>query len=526
MADSASAASDPHAVTVEAWVKAAKEYIVPPLDFARHKGQNGRVCVVGGALEFTGAPYFSAMAALQLGMDLAYVITTPEAATPIKTYSPELIVYPIMPGEPRPGVSLEEVLSRLEAKASAILKKCDVVVMGPGMGAPTPAAPRGDVGKTPGAADASRGDPEGAASGCPILRAALTILNLAMKENKFLVIDADMIRVLCAPSHAPSLQRLKTYRQCLLTPNKREFDLLQAAFEALPEARDAPPCPTSLLAALAEAVQREQTSPGRSASASGDAAAPWRPPEVMPSRLFPAALLPFARGLARIPVALQGPSLLVKAPADVLVAYADSAAVAAVAACGISGALRGSPKRSGGQGDILSGVLAAFVAWWLSSRASRVKARASCDAPGGGARQGDAEASAESVFGPVVGVEDETAAGMLCAAFNASLVVRRAAARAFNAHGRSMLAQHLLADLGAVVRQTYDQSVFSACLEHLSSDPILGDAAAKRGERSARLRLFKSLGGAEAPLKDTEPGLQSPSRLYPPACSDFCARKH
>lgn len=60
-----------------------------------HKGQNGRVTIIGGSEAYTGAPYFSAMASLRMGVDLVQVICKPKASTPIKCYSPELIVRPL-----------------------------------------------------------------------------------------------------------------------------------------------------------------------------------------------------------------------------------------------------------------------------------------------------------------------------------------------------------------------------------------------------------------------------------------------
>ena len=40
-----------------------------------HKGQSGRVAVLGGSPDYTGAPYFSAISALKVGADLSYVFT-------------------------------------------------------------------------------------------------------------------------------------------------------------------------------------------------------------------------------------------------------------------------------------------------------------------------------------------------------------------------------------------------------------------------------------------------------------------
>ena len=93
-----------------------------------HKGERGRIGVVGGCELYTGhmgfqfnvkraknlprlsseknciilfklktiasAPYYAAMASLRSGGELATVFTSPDAAVPIKTYSPELMVVP------------------------------------------------------------------------------------------------------------------------------------------------------------------------------------------------------------------------------------------------------------------------------------------------------------------------------------------------------------------------------------------------------------------------------------------------
>ena len=48
---------------------------------------------------YTGAPYFSAISALKSGADLVHVFCEREAATVIKSYSPELIVHPVLDTE-------------------------------------------------------------------------------------------------------------------------------------------------------------------------------------------------------------------------------------------------------------------------------------------------------------------------------------------------------------------------------------------------------------------------------------------
>ncbi|XP_054575940.1 ATP-dependent (S)-NAD(P)H-hydrate dehydratase isoform X3 [Eptesicus fuscus] len=96
--------------------------IIPPLTTKKHKGQNGRIGIVGGCQEYTGAPYFAAISALKVGADLSHVFCTREAAPVIKSYSPELIVHPVL-DSPDAVHEVEKWLPRLHA-----------LVVGPGLG--------------------------------------------------------------------------------------------------------------------------------------------------------------------------------------------------------------------------------------------------------------------------------------------------------------------------------------------------------------------------------------------------------
>jgi ATP-dependent NAD(P)H-hydrate dehydratase len=64
----------------------------PPLDGTAHKGQAGRIGVLGGSVDYAGAPFYAGMAALRVGAELLYLLTAEEATGPIKSYSPELMV--------------------------------------------------------------------------------------------------------------------------------------------------------------------------------------------------------------------------------------------------------------------------------------------------------------------------------------------------------------------------------------------------------------------------------------------------
>jgi ATP-dependent NAD(P)H-hydrate dehydratase len=73
--------------------------IIPTLVFNSHKGQNGRIGILGGSIDYTGAPYYAGQSALKYGADLAYIFCAKEASIPIKSYSPELVVTPFYDSE-------------------------------------------------------------------------------------------------------------------------------------------------------------------------------------------------------------------------------------------------------------------------------------------------------------------------------------------------------------------------------------------------------------------------------------------
>ena len=71
--------------------------IVPNLSKIQRKGKNGKIGFIGGSLEYTGAPYYGSMGVLRSGADLSFVFCFKEASIPIKSYSPDIIVIPLLP---------------------------------------------------------------------------------------------------------------------------------------------------------------------------------------------------------------------------------------------------------------------------------------------------------------------------------------------------------------------------------------------------------------------------------------------
>jgi len=96
--------------------------LLPNYSKMHYKGQNGKVAVIGGSKTYTGAPYFAAMAALRTGSDLAFVYCHEDAAIPIKSYSPEIIVTSLL------------ARAEKEQQVRPALEMAKSVVIGPGLG--------------------------------------------------------------------------------------------------------------------------------------------------------------------------------------------------------------------------------------------------------------------------------------------------------------------------------------------------------------------------------------------------------
>ncbi|MEM2874882.1 MAG: NAD(P)H-hydrate dehydratase [Candidatus Hadarchaeales archaeon] len=90
-----------------------------------HKGDHGRVVVVGGSVRYVGAPALAALAALRTGSDLAIVAAPEKTAWAINALSPDLITVKLPCENLEPG-SVDEILE--EAARS------NAMVVGPGLG--------------------------------------------------------------------------------------------------------------------------------------------------------------------------------------------------------------------------------------------------------------------------------------------------------------------------------------------------------------------------------------------------------
>lgn len=90
-----------------------------------HKGDFGRLLVIGGSETFSGAPALVALAALRTGVDLAYVAAPEKTAHAISAMSPDLITIKLS------GEHLN--LGNMPALKNYV-ERANAVVLGPGLG--------------------------------------------------------------------------------------------------------------------------------------------------------------------------------------------------------------------------------------------------------------------------------------------------------------------------------------------------------------------------------------------------------
>ncbi|KAJ8907422.1 hypothetical protein NDN08_007534 [Rhodosorus marinus] len=284
---------------------------IPRFSDSNHKGQHGRIGVVGGSLEYTGAPYYAATAALRSGAELAYLICHPDAAIPIKTYSPELIVLPFLNMEGLPS-------------ALATLKRCHAIAIGPGLGRSSEAR-----------------------------QFISEVMKMASNENIPVVLDADALWFLALRDDGPGLIHEAT-SPVIITPNVVEYNRL------IPANSD-------------QSVEATRTLYGEN-----------------------------------VVVLLKGPTDVVASKGGLINVHMPAL---------------GSPRRCGGQGDVLSGLTTLYAAWVMMSNASWDQA--------------------------------------YIAPYFASAVTRCAAAISFEAHGRAMLTTDILDTVGQVFESAFPSSEFT-----------------------------------------------------------------
>ncbi len=151
---------------------------LPPLDGRSYKGQHGRIGIVGGSADYIGAPYFAAMGALRAGADLVTIFCAPDAAVPLKSLSPDIMV--------SPSLAIEQQQ----------LKRIRALVIGPGLG------------RNPN-----------------ILEDVTTTLAAVAEQHVPLVLDADALWWVANDAHFRKVVRNATLP--IITPNAPEAMRLQ-----------------------------------------------------------------------------------------------------------------------------------------------------------------------------------------------------------------------------------------------------------------------------------------------------------
>jgi ATP-dependent NAD(P)H-hydrate dehydratase len=176
--------------------------LIPSLSFDKYKGQNGRVAIIGGSFEYTGAPYYAGMASLRFGADLAFVFSSEAASGPIKGYSPELMVVPFYKESDivllHDNKDENEYNKKVNSLAKTVIDsfpRIHSLVIGPGLG-----------------------------RSLPVLDIVSVIIKDAVTRNIPMVIDADGLFLI-----TQKLSIIKGYNKCILTPNAAEFERLLAS---------------------------------------------------------------------------------------------------------------------------------------------------------------------------------------------------------------------------------------------------------------------------------------------------------
>ena len=120
-------------VTADIGIPIEAEYFINYGDFIKlkarsnnsHKGNNGKLLIVGGSKDYHGAPAIAGLAAINSGVDLVYVVCPESASVAIKSCCPDLIVKSLE-GENLSLNNLEDILELADG--------VDAILIGPGAG--------------------------------------------------------------------------------------------------------------------------------------------------------------------------------------------------------------------------------------------------------------------------------------------------------------------------------------------------------------------------------------------------------
>ena len=354
--------------------------------------------MVGGCEEYTGAPYFAAMSALRMGADLAHVFCAEGAGHVIKSYSPELIVHPYM----REGGSGSSGGTHTAYDAELVTEAMEKIE--PWLDRMSALVVGQGLGRDP-----------------TMCETAKRIIAAACEKDIPLVIDADGIRLVMEDEDA---SLVSNNGRVVLTPNKAELDRF------------------------------------RSCSWGGESGTSWWVESGT-------STTDIATDIAYM---LNGPVVVAKGEADVVVTHSIGDVEDMPENAHLEGLHEysrsyvcdelGSPRRCGGQGDVLAGTIATFLAWSTRNKAAEC---AIVSAAMNWEDDPDTEAALLKArnFGKILMAQNYrlnnvfASSASALAAYAGCLVTRVAARAAFDSKRRSMLASDVIEELGDTMQRLF-----------------------------------------------------------------------
>jgi NAD(P)H-hydrate epimerase len=155
-----------------------------------HKGDFGKVLIIGGSKKYSGSPALAALSAYRAGADLVTVIAPERAADIISSFSPDIIAYPLEGDH----LNIKHLKTLLD-----LAKKTDSVVIGGGL--------------------------------CREKETMKTVVSFLKRNHIPSVIDADAIHAISHEGHV-------VRQGSIITPHSKEFrELTNEEPEPNPENR-------------------------------------------------------------------------------------------------------------------------------------------------------------------------------------------------------------------------------------------------------------------------------------------------
>ncbi|MHA1670947.1 MAG: NAD(P)H-hydrate dehydratase [Promethearchaeota archaeon] len=147
-----------------------------------HKGQFGKILIIGGSKSYTGAPAYSSLAAIHFGCDLVITYVPDLISIVLKSYSPDLIVRST-PGDWLNMDSFDEIKN--------LINWADSILIGPGLG-----------------------------NESQTKKLVINLVKTLVEKKKKFVLDADALKFI-----KDSLEIIKG-SQCILTPHEEELKIM------------------------------------------------------------------------------------------------------------------------------------------------------------------------------------------------------------------------------------------------------------------------------------------------------------